>query len=58
MLKPYMADDLLVYDHKNNLKKLLSRLRDVGLKLNKDKVKLAQSVISSDGVKVDGKLMQ
>jgi hypothetical protein len=53
-----MADDLLVYDHKNNLKKLLSRLRDVGLKLNKDKVKLAQSVISSDGVKVDGKLMQ
>jgi transposase InsO family protein len=66
-----MADDLLVYgcgdtfeealiDHNINLKNLLNRLRAVGLKLNKDKVKLAQTkvtyfghVLSSDGVKVD-----
>ena len=56
-------DDLLVYsktleEHEENLKKVLARLREYGLKLNLEKCKFVQTsvkclghVVSADGVK-------
>lgn len=54
--KEIMADDILVYgrrktteeamrDHKENLENLFIKLRQVNLKLNKDKVRICQGQI-------------